>query len=212
LSGSAARRRLDDLVPAFRPLPDHELQRLSDDALIGYLRAAAGHPSAKRALAILVFGYWSNVRRAVRMKVAAEHVEDLAAEIIESAVRSTFDGESVGEFRGWLKTIGQRRIADFYSKGRGSKPAETPIGARDDDEPDVVEPEVLDDSGAVHVQDAIDQVLSRMSARDCRVVQLLVFEDRPAQEAVDEMAGLSLDNAHQIVTRFRRAVRRELDT
>jgi DNA-directed RNA polymerase specialized sigma24 family protein len=51
-----------------------------------------------------------------------------------------------------------------------------------------------------------------MSARDCRVVQLLVFEDRPAQEAVDEIAGMTVDNAHQIVTRFRRALRRELDT
>src|SRR5256885_1451733 len=103
-------------VPAFRPLPDHELERLDDEALIAYIIVARDHgdlQAAGRGLAIMVFGYWSNVRRRVRLKVPETHVDDVTAGIIERAIQSAFDGESVGRFVKWLQRITQRAIADF---------------------------------------------------------------------------------------------------
>jgi RNA polymerase sigma factor (sigma-70 family) len=201
------------VVAAFRPLPDHELERLSDDALIAYARAGRGHPSARQALRILVFGHWRNVERAAAMKIPPAHVEDVTADIVESAITSAFDGGSVGEFVSWLKTIRQRRIADFYRRGPGAQPGTVPIGSRDDEVGAAgIEPAAPDETGAVEVQDAVDRVLAKLNDRDRRVVELLVFKGRPAQEAADEIAGMTVANAQQIVSRFRRALRGELDT
>ena len=84
-------------MPRFERKPDHELDRLDDEALVAYARAArdAGDPAAAaRAIAVLVYGYWSNVERRVRMKVPREHVEDVTADIVASAIQSAFDGTS----------------------------------------------------------------------------------------------------------------------
>ncbi len=118
-------------MPPFRPLPEHELNGLSDDALIGYIRAAHGENqagAAQQALAILVFGHWRNVERRVALKVPAHHVEDLTGDIITDAIRSAFDGESVGEFVNWLKTITARAIADFFRRGSGQRATDVVAG------------------------------------------------------------------------------------
>jgi hypothetical protein len=90
--------------PLFRPLDDAALPRLDDDALIAYMRDARtnGHPSAARALAILVYGHWRNVERRVQMKIPSAHVEDLTGDIVADAIASAFEGKSIGEFRSWL--------------------------------------------------------------------------------------------------------------
>lgn len=198
-------------MPPFRPLPDHELERLEDDELIAYIVRARDHGElavAQRGLAILVFGHWRNVERRVVLKVPSAHVENLTGEIIERAIQSAFDGESVGRFVSWLKTITNRAIADFYR--RGSAPATIPLGPHDADDPAGPEPAALDERGYVETQDAIERVLDALSERDRRVVELLVFEDRPGSDAVDEIDGMTLANAHQIVSRFRRELRRQL--
>jgi RNA polymerase sigma factor (sigma-70 family) len=195
----------------FVPKPDHELDRLSDEALIAYLRAAhaEGHgEAASRALAILVYGHWRNVERRVAMKVPPAEVEDITAQIMISAIRSAFDGQSVGEFAVWLATITQRRIADYF---RRRPPTPALLTTADDDEPGSFEPAVPSEEGAVEVQDAIDRVLTRLGEDHRRVVELLVFEGRSAADAVAEVPGMTEANAHQIVSRFRRALRRQLE-
>jgi RNA polymerase sigma factor (sigma-70 family) len=196
-------------VPAFRPLDEPALVRLADDALVEYMRQAraAGHASAADALAILVYGHWHNVERRVRMKVPALHVEDLTGDIVADAIASAFGGTSVGEFGSWLSTITQRAIADFYRRGRGGEPI-VPLTAGEDDPP--AEPAVPADQGEVEVRDAIERVMAALREDHRRVVDMVVFDDRPAADACREVAGMTEANVHQIVSRFRRALREEL--
>ena len=182
----------------FRPLAEHGFVRLDDDALIAYVRAArgVGHPSARDALGVLVYGHWHNVSRRVALKVPREFVEDVVSEVLVSAIQSAFDGQSVGEFAVWLRTITARRIADFHRRRTAST---VPL-----EDVAVIAP----DDGAVVVADAVSRVLDRMSVLHRRVVEQVVFLGLGAAD-VD---GVSAANVHQITSRFRRALREELDT
>jgi DNA-directed RNA polymerase specialized sigma24 family protein len=184
----------------FRPLDEAALTRLDDDALIDYLRRArtAGHRSAGTALAILVFGHRHNVARRVRMKVPQAHVEDLTADIVADAIVSAFDGSSVGAFHSWLNTITRRAIADFHRRGPGSVelealPEERPVPAV---------------AGVVEIHDAIDRVLARLRPEHRRVVEQHLLAGRPVADLV--APGMSAANIHQVVRRFRLALRTEL--
>ena len=182
----------------FRPLGEAELARLDDDALIAYVRAAraAGHGSGRLALAVLVYGHWHNVARRVALKVPAAAVEDVTSDVLVSAIQSAFDGSSEGEFRVWLSTITARRIADFHRRPRASTVPLDDVGAAAPEESVVV------------VADAVERVLGRLSAEHRRVIELVVF----AGLAASEVDGVSAANVHQIASRFRRALREELDT
>jgi DNA-directed RNA polymerase specialized sigma24 family protein len=180
----------------FRPLGEPELVRLDDDALIAYVRAARlhGDASARVALAVLVYGHWHNVARRVALKVPPAAVEDVTSEVLMSALQSAFDGASEGEFHVWLQTITARRIADFHRRPR---PATVGL-----DEVSLTAPE----QGALAVTDAVERVLARLSEEHRRVVELVVF----AGLAASEVDGVSAANVHQITSRFRRALREEL--
>jgi RNA polymerase sigma factor (sigma-70 family) len=187
----------------FRPFDEHDLQHLADDELIGYMRRAraAGDPSAATALAILVYGHWPNVERRVRLKIPAQHVEDLAGDIVADAITSAFDGQSVGEFVSWLNTITQREIADFYRRGPGKTRFADAEGP---------EPETPPETGEVEVRDAIERVMAPLRADHRAIVDMVVFEDRSAGDAA-HAAGTTEANVHQVVSRFRRALRAELE-
>jgi RNA polymerase sigma factor (sigma-70 family) len=188
----------------FRPLDEAALERLDDDALIEYMRAArtAGHTSAAHALAILVFGHWQNVERRMRMKIPAAHVEDLTGDVVADAVASAFEGNSVGEFRSWLNTITQRAIADFYRRGPGR------VKSADEAVPEpVADPE----TGEIEVRDAIERVMTTLRPDHRKVVDLVVFEGRPAADAAGAVPGMTEANVHQIASRFRKALRGELE-
>jgi DNA-directed RNA polymerase specialized sigma24 family protein len=191
-------RRIQYRRVVFRPLGEPELVRLEDDALIAYVRAAraSGHGSARLALAVLVYGHWHNVARRVALKVPAALVEDVTSDVLMSAIQSAFDGSSEGEFHVWLRTIAARRIADFH---RRSRAATVPL--------EDISVEAPAD-GVVVVADAVSRVLARLSAEHRWVVEAVVFGGL----AASEVEGVSAANVHQIASRFRRALREELDT
>ena len=198
-------------MPRFERKPDHELDRLDDEALVAYARAArdAGDPAAgARAIAVLVYGYWSNVERRVRMKVPREHVEDVTADIVASAIQSAFDGTSIGEFRAWLATITSRRVADYHRRAEKT-PATVPLVA-DPDEAGARDPAAASEEGLVETRDVVERVLAGLSEAHRRVIELVVFEARTASQAAQDVPGMREDNVHQIVSRFRRALRRAL--
>lgn len=198
-------------MPSFRSLAEHELDQLSDDDLIAYIRAGrevGDGASARLALQILVYGYWDNVVRRVALKIPVTDVEDVAMEVVISAVRSAFDGSSTGEFRVWLKTITNRRIADYH-RAREGQPAIRSLGDGDDDELGIELP-VESHEGFVEVQDAIVQVMRGLSDLHRDVVQRSVFDGLPAAHVATAIDGMSEANVHQIVSRFRAALRREL--
>jgi RNA polymerase sigma factor (sigma-70 family) len=199
-------------VASFQRKREHELDRLDDEAVIAYVRdarAAGDRASAQQAIAILVHGYWRNIERRVRMKVAREHVEDVTADIIASALQSSFEGTSTGEFRAWLGTITKRRIADFHRRSKRT-PTTVPL-VSDPDAAGASEPAAASEEGYVEAQDVVDRMLADLSDAHRQVVDLVIFDKRTAREATQEVPGMTEDNVHQIVSRFRRALRRALE-
>ena len=94
------------------------------------------------------------------------------------------------------RTITQRRIADFHRRRAATT---VPI-----DDLTVIAP--ADDE--VELNDLIERLLARLNAEHRRVVELVVLQGRGAAE----IDGVSVANVHQITSRFRRALREELDT
>jgi len=196
----------------FRARPEAELSRLSDEDLIGYLRAAhaAGALDAARtALQVLVFGYWSHVAFRLERKLPAHVVEDVTGDVIVRAIQSAFSGQSVGEFRSWLNTITDRAIADFY-RLRERRPEETPL-EHEGEEGHTREPAAPDGRGYVEVQAVIESLLEDLRPDHRRVVELVVFEDRPASSVAAEVEGMTSANVYQIVSRFRTRLRELLE-
>jgi RNA polymerase sigma factor (sigma-70 family) len=145
----------------------------------------------------------------VSAKLPAHAVEDVTGDVIADAIRSSFAGESIGEFRSWLHTILKRRVADFY-RAREREVDQAPL-ERDDEEGGAREPAVGDGVGYVEVQMILEQLLAEMRDDHRRVVEIVVLEDRSAAEACAEVPGMTADNAYQIVRRFRTELRRRLD-
>lgn len=197
--------------PDFHELSDHELQLLTDDQLIAYVRAArdAGAPaSARRALAILVFGYMDLVRARVALKVPTREVEDVADIALVSAITSAFDGQSIGEFRSWLNTIVARRIADYH---RRPQPETVPLVTEGEEGYSGAEPAIGPEGDTVDIDRAIDQVYEELSHAHRQVVDLYVFGDRSAADTAAALGEMSEANVHQIGSRFRRRLRELLE-
>lgn len=198
----------------FRERTEDELNRLSDEGLIDYIRNArtADRGDAMTlALRILVFGYFDLIRYRVALKVPREEVEEQASRAMESALTSAFAGESVSEFRSWLNTITSRRIADFH-RGRENAPDHVAL-PEEHEGSDEVWGEVAGrdfEGSKLDAERAIQEAYGALSAAHQRIVDLYVFAGHSAGE-VAERCGESVDNVHQVASRFRKHVRDLLD-
>lgn len=204
-------------LPPFRPRSDLELNDWSDDDLIAHIRAAraAGdRKQARLALQILVFGHHENIRRRVRMRVPREDVDLVAGAAFDSAFKAALDGNSVGEFHGWLNTIVDRRVADYHRKDRPRwvELIEDGLNGR---------PEGEDDPGIerIDARSAIDQALGELSDLHRTVVEraLLSDEEPTAQDLADRInehhgadPPMTTSNVHKITSRFRERLRQIL--
>jgi RNA polymerase sigma factor (sigma-70 family) len=200
----------------FQELPEHQLQPLSDDDLIAYIRAArdAGRPDAmKPAIGVLAFGYWDNLVNRARLKLPESDVEQVAGEALESAIASAFDGRSVGEFRSWLHTILSRRIADHYQKRERTLPTEKLVSEHQDaEEVWGEEPSVDFEGGALYAQECVSTALAELPDAHRRVVRLHVFGPHSAAAVVERVGdGMTEANVHQISSRYQRRVKELLD-
>ena len=199
---------------SFKPLPDHELQTLSDDALIAYVRAAndTGQPAVgRRALMFLVYGHERNVKRRL-WKLPKHAVDDVAHDALVRAIAAAFDGSSVGEFRSWLNTIVDRAAIDWYRKAK-RRPRETLLPSEHQGADDVWGEEPFTDSaaGEVEARIVIEEVLATFNEKHRQVIELHVFEALTAGEVCAKIAGMSEDNVAQIASRFRARLRARLD-
>jgi DNA-directed RNA polymerase specialized sigma24 family protein len=84
---------------------------------------------------------------------------------VASAIASAFDGKSVGEFRSWLHTILNRRIAD-YLEARKRKPHTTQLPSEHEREEEVwgAEPAVEFEGHALFARDSLDRAGATTSA------------------------------------------------
>lgn len=200
---------------SFQPRPDHELEELSDDHLIAYIRDARDDGElahARRGLMFLVYGYERTVKRRLSLKVPQHAVEDLAHDAIVRAIASAFDGTSVGEFRSWLHTIVDRTAVDYYRRAE-RQPQETILPSEHAGQDDVwgAEPTVEGEAGAVELRIIVTEVLADFNDKHKRVIELHVFDGLTAAEVCERMDGMREDNVAKIASRFRSKLRAQLD-
>ena len=206
---------------AFRHLNDQQLNELSDDELFDYMiraRGAGEVEAAKLALQMLVFGHLDTIEKRVRLKVPAEAVDEVVGKAFLSAFIGRIRGESYGEFRSWLNTIVDRRIADFHR--RKNRPDEVALASEHEGDADVwgEMPQVEGEAGAVETAVVIEQVLGTLGDVHRRVVEIYAFDQATAEETADQVNGelapnpaMSKDNVHQIYSRFRKDLIRALE-
>lgn len=197
------------------PLPDHDLEKLSDEGLIAYIRAARDDGQlgqARRGLAILVYGYEGDVKRRLSIRVPKHVVDDLAHDALVRAIAAAFDGTSVGEFRNWLHTIVDRTAADFFRRAE-RRPKETLLPSEHMSEDDVwgAEPSLESEAGAVELRIIVEEVLQTFNEKHRLVIELYVFQGFTAAEVCGRIKGMSEDNVAQIASRFRAKLRARLD-
>lgn len=195
----------------FRPLPDLDLQHLTDEQLVAYIREARDVGQlveGRRGLAILVSGYERNVKRRLSIKVPSYVVDDLAHDALVRAFAAAFDGSSIGEFRSWLHTIVDRTAADFFRRAE-RRPKETILPSEHPGEKDAwsAEPSIDGEAGAVETRIIVEDVLDTFSETHRAVIEHHVFDGLTASEVCDRIDGMSEDNVAQIASRFRAKLR-----
>jgi RNA polymerase sigma factor (sigma-70 family) len=189
----------------FKEKGEHELAAMPEHELIAYVLAArAAGTSTRVAVSILVFALMRDVRRRVAMKVPDEAIEEVSEAVLLSALTSRFDGSSVGEFRSWLRTIIQRRIADYHRSPKTDvRLVPLPDEHEGDDEVWGNRVSVPFEGEAIDVERALDQAYGELNPDHCQVVDLYIFDDLPAGEVAGRVDGISETNVHKIAQRFR---------
>jgi len=213
----------------FRPLSETELAALSPERLIAYhheARRLGRHDEARTALGILVWGFRDRVKFWVSRKLPEQEIEDVADEVIESAIRSSFDGAHPGQFGAWLKRIAHRRVADYHAaESRRPKQAPLPDEHEGDEEIWGVGGRIPDPTQEVVERSIVEQALGELGEVHRRVVELagpqdLGFEQRTGKETarqVNDQLSDEIDdpmteaNVHQILSRFRKRLAELLD-
>ncbi len=190
---------------AFKEKGEHELSAMPEDRLIAYLLGArAAGARTDLPVSILVWKLMSNVRRRVALKVPPEAIEEVSEAVLLSALTSVFDGSSVGEFRSWLSTIIQRRIADYHRSPKTDvRLVPLPDEHEGDDEVWGRRASVPFEGEAIDVERALARAMGELSDEHREVVLLYIFDDRPAAEVADRVDGISETNVHKIAQRFR---------
>jgi RNA polymerase sigma factor (sigma-70 family) len=199
----------------FESLPDHELQQLADEPLIAYIRDSRNEgelTTARRGLAILVYGYERDVKRRLSLRVPAHVIDDVAHDALVRAIAAAFDGTSVGEFRSWLHTIVDRTAVDFFRRAE-RRPKESILPSEHAGEEDVwgAEPSIDSEAGAVELRLIVEEVLETFNEKHRLVIDLHVFGGFTAGEVCERIKGMSVDNVAQIASRFRAKLRAGLD-
>jgi RNA polymerase sigma factor (sigma-70 family) len=204
-------------LAGFQELPELRLTTLSDDELIDYLRQAreaARHDAMRLAVSVLVYGYWDSLVNRARLKLPSADAEDVAGEAVSSAIASAFDGKSIGEFRSWLHTILNRRIAD-YLEARKRRPRTTRLPSEHRDEEDVwgAEPSVAFEGDALFARLCLEQALEEIDdTRHRRVIDVYLLGPHPAASAAELVGGgMTEANVHQVASRFQRRFKELLE-
>jgi RNA polymerase sigma factor (sigma-70 family) len=196
----------------FRPIPPDQLNDLSDEELIAYASQAraAGDPQERTvAIQILVYGYRRDIVRRVRLRMKTYAVDEVADAALVRAVKSTFDGQSVGQFRSWLWTIVDREVADWYRTAE-RRPVETPLPNEHEGEEGFwgEQPSAEEDWIArLFAAECVDETLDGLKEEHRAIVESYLLDDADARRTAEE-TGESEANVYQVAKRFKEALRK----
>lgn len=163
------------------------------------------------------------MRAWVATKVPFEHVEDVAMEALVSIVDSSYEGKTIGELFGWMRTITSRRIADFHDKRNRTISTEPLPDGGDAEEGGIFGVEPGEESGedarltrAVayrvleRLQPLHQAVIRAYGPGELGFVDLGAAEAAAAVEALHPGSAMTAANVHQIWKRFKDALEDEL--
>lgn len=205
------------------PKSINDLDRLENEELIAYIaeQRDAGRPEcAREAMAILAFGYWNLVLHHLR-GIPDYDKEDVASEVIQSALKSAFNGQTIGEFVNWLKVIIRRRAWDYR---RTAKRIEKEPLAEENADDDQVWGKIVavdDHADEVAIRETALRVLDDRSDQHRCVIEhygpdalgwasLSAAETVAATNALFPGETMTEANVHQIWRRFKREVGEQL--
>ena len=215
----------------------HELERAEEETLLRQFVAArkAGDVEQMRmAVSIFVQGRHGQLLAIALMKMQRRpeaDAEDVVGETIISVLqsfedgRSRFEGSQPGELAAWTIRILKRRIADYFRREERQIKTESLDAERRDEEGGVIaarEPRALtaDPAAEVPIHDAHERIVNQLSPAHRRVVEIWWVERLPAsqiverlrEEGADGVGGVrTVDNVHQIISRYRAKMRRALE-
>lgn len=206
----------------FRCLSELELDQLGDDEIVAYVAAAreAGCDEAGRsAMGILAFRREPQIAARVALKIPVADIDDVVMEVIESVLRSAFDGKVIGQYVNFLNRITSRRIADYHRK-RENDPGQDPLPSEHEGEEEFwgEQPAVEDAADEVALRDVIERVLEGRSELHRRIIELYgpdgIGEDLTAAGVVERMAvdgeTVTEANVQQVWHRFKKDLDTEL--
>ncbi len=209
----------------FEPLPQHRLGALPDDRLVAYAAAAhaAGDSAAERdALGVLAFAWEPFIRAKVASKVPEQDRGDVIVAVQESLIRASFEGKVIGQFGAFLRTITQRRIADYHRELKRRPELAVIDGGGGDEGVGQVTPAAPDETGAVDFLAVVERVLARRDPMHQKVIRLYgpevagfmnlsAAEVKAAIDGDDSGDTVSVANVAQIWRRFKVDLEEELD-
>ena len=220
-----ARQTPRPLAP-FRKLTEFQIDALSDEEILEYIRRArlAGEADTTRvALAILVYRHMDEIERRVRRKAPAHLVEEIASMAFTAAIVAAMRGAEIEiSFRAWLfKIVDRRGIADYFRKHE-SDPDVRPLPEEHDGDDDVWGDvnAIADETGHIGTMELIESVLAELNPVHQAVVDLHVFQAYSAKETADLVneredadprEAMTEPNVNQIASRFRARLRAALD-
>jgi RNA polymerase sigma factor (sigma-70 family) len=221
--------RLSPAMGAFRHLGEAKLAELGDEELIEYVieaRNAGEADAAELALRIFAFGMEGRLLNFVRVRLESHPdtvIEEVAEVALADAIRSinNLRGASAGEARAFVFKIARFRIIDFHRTGRVST-APLEIDGREGEQlaPGSGEAGADGGVGAVEASLVVEECLAELREDHRAVVEYTLFEDCPARETAEKVNSrfdgkfddsMSDQNVHQIVSRFRKVLRKRLE-
>lgn len=206
-------------LSSFRKLNDFELDRLSDEDLIDYIRRArsVGERQAMN-LAIQIFAYRQrkNLLNRVRAKLGSRpdsDIEQVTDLIVGGAMFAAFEGESVGEFKSLVNRIMQRRVADYYRRIHGQV-GYTPLAEEVEGEERVhgATLEADEEISLIWAADLVETALGELSAPHRAVVDYRLLQGYGSKETAELVNNhlsddldrpMTVSNVDKIVSRFR---------
>jgi len=153
----------------------------------------------------------------LRKHLPPGQVEEMSQDVFIRIFRSLSAYRPRGGFKKWLSTIAVRACYDFWRKKYRSR--EVPMSALSEDQERWLNHAVSDQSAEIfrdtasrtEAAEILEWVLSRLSAEDRMVIELVYLEDMSVREAA-EILGWSVANVKVRAFRIRRKLKTMLET
>jgi RNA polymerase sigma-70 factor (ECF subfamily) len=194
---NAGRLMLKDDPKAVEP------QELSDEALVH-----AAQQGSLEAFNVLYERYLPMVFNRVRFTVPETDIEDVTQEIFIGVIRSLKSFKGDARFSTWLRTLVNRRVADYY---RGRNPAETELEA-DISESESILNSAYESSNSASID---DQIVLRRALHELpesyQDILLLRFVEGLQFNEIAQERGQSLEATKSLFRRAVAALRKQVE-